>query len=592
MIIITVCLMTLGGYVHNTGSSLACPDWPLCFGQVMPRMEGNVAIEHGHRMLASLIGFMSIILCFVTGKKYLGSNPKLVKTTYLALFFVIVQGLLGGLTVIYRLPSLVSTSHLALSMIFLLTLVYIYHRFSVLTAPDKFSVSIMCTPWNKSAKFYIFLAVIVSYAQIILGAAMRHLGLGSACGVEAKNAFMCFDSISDPMIRTWFPLSSEAQVHMTHRYLAILVTIAVIFAIAKTYEQLRETRFKFTLIGSGFLVITQVLLGIFTIIYEIGEVVTTLHLAGGALLLASLFKNYLNLKSIEEHSHVDSRFSYFTDVISLMKPRLSSLVMASCLVGIFYAPGTITFFKSLVALFGTTCVVAAACILNCYYEKDLDKLMDRTKDRPLPSGRLTPKFTLYLSASLLIISIPMLYFGVNPLTAGLGLLATLIYVYFYTPYKKKSSSSVFVGAIPGAIPPLMGWTSVTNSVDQLGLVLFAILFVWQLPHFHSIAMYYAKDYSAAGFQVLPNEVGFRQTKSRIFLYTFGLVGVSLLPHRLGFQSSTYAVYAFLIGLIFLIHAGYGFTINDENKNRIWARQYFWGSIIYLPVILTVLIFVK
>jgi protoheme IX farnesyltransferase len=585
-IVLTFLLINLGGYVHNTGSSLACPDWPLCYGQVMPKMEGGVLIEHSHRMLASLVGFLTIIISFLLYKKEKG-NP-LRKWGFIALIMVIVQGILGGLTVIFKLPSLVSTFHLGLSMIYFATLVYIYHKLTVkkqvLSEEEKVT-------WNLNLKTLSFFTLTIVYFQMVLGALMRHLGLGGACGVGYENSVICFDMIE--FVQGWLPVSSQAQLHATHRYLGVIAGIATFitsFFIFKNHKNVKNRNIYFNTIFITIMVVVQILLGVMTVGSNIGQVITTLHLGGAALLFAFSWKNYLEMKSLERHNNLHEKHSTLGDLISLTKPRLSALVIFTCAIGLFLAPGEITFFKSIVAIFSTSFIVAGACVINCYMERDIDRLMNRTKLRPLPSDRMNPNLALVIGMVLLVVFHAALFLLVNPLTGILGMAATLLYTHAYTPLKLKSPIALFVGAIPGAIPPVMGWTAVTNSISYEVLIIFAILYVWQLPHFLSISLFYQDDYDAANIKVHPLVKGLNGTKIRIALFTFGLMIVSLLPGLRGVAQQYYLIVAGALSLLFFAYSVYGLFIGqNEEQNRLWAKKYFVGSIIYLPSIYTLLL---
>jgi protoheme IX farnesyltransferase len=219
--------------------------------------------------------------------------------------------------------------------------------------------------------------------------------------------------------------------------------------------------------------------------------------------------------------------------------------------------------------------------------------MERTKNRPLPSGRLNPILAVSVGVSLVFLCLVLLYSFINPLTGTLGLIATLTYVFLYTPMKKISSWALFAGAIPGAIPPLMGWTTMTNSIGDLGIVLFAILFIWQLPHFLSISMYHAKDYNNANFKIFPTQIGIRKTIHHISIYTLGLLLVSLVPYYMGVSNSSYRNFMFFLGGGFLLLALMGYQ-KKENSNEllVWSRHYFYASLIYLPCVFLALIFFK
>lgn len=281
------------------------------------------------------------------------------------------------------------------------------------------------------------------------------------------------------------------------------------------------------------------------------------------------------------------------DLFSLTKPRLSSLVIFTSALGLFLAPGEIGFWNALIAIVATSGLVGGACVINCWMERDIDGLMDRTKNRPLPSGRLKPGTALTMGLTLIIGCLSTLFFITNPLTALLGLIATVTYVFLYTPMKKKTSWALFAGAIPGAIPPLMGWTAVTNSFGPLGLVLFAILFIWQLPHFLSISMYHARDYNKADFKIFPTQIGTQKTINRIAIYTFILFLTSLIPYYMGSANSDYRNFIFLLGGAFFVFSLLGYQKKENSQDLLqWARRYFYASLIYLPCVFVALIVFK
>lgn len=564
-ILLTFILISLGGFVHNTGSSLACPDWPLCYGQLMPVMEGGVLIEHSHRLLASLVGFISILLVIFSRK----SKPVVFGKTILALFLVILQGVLGGMTVIFKLPTIVSTAHLGLSMIFFMTLIFIDHKAHYTIKKSRPHVGNL---QNLAAYALIFV-----YAQMILGAFMRHSGLGGVCGVGYEAAFSCHDMVDNVM--AWIPSSNEAQLHAFHRYLGAFIGLFVI-GFSLFFQRVS------TLLGALLFVVVgfQVALGVMTIGTNLGVYITTLHLTGASLLFALLYKSYLILKDQRlMGSYIGP--SYLEDIIDLAKPRLSSLVVFTATGGLLVASGSISFMGACIGILATTGIVGGACALNCYMEKDVDGLMMRTANRPLPKDRLPRLHALIFGLVLIIVFTVVLYLATNLLTAGLSLVATVIYLAFYTPLKRKSSWSVFVGAIPGAIPPLMGVTMVTNEIDAMGLVLFGILFFWQFPHFMAIASFRLDEYKKAGLVVTPIVSGLKITKYAIIALTFCLIAVSLIPaFIIKTETNGYLYFAICIGGAFLALANYGLFFENEDAIKKWARQYFWGSIIYLPVL--------
>lgn len=285
----------------------------------------------------------------------------------------------------------------------------------------------------------------------------------------------------------------------------------------------------------------------------------------------------------------ESLFHYF----SLTKPRLSSLVIFTSAMGLFLAPGSISLFNIFVSVISTSALVGGACVINCLMEKEIDALMERTKDRPLPSGKISSESALIFGVTLILLSLITLFVFINPLTAFLGLFAAFVYIALYTPLKRKTSWALFAGAIPGAIPPLMGWTSVTNSIDQMGLALFGLLFIWQLPHFLSISIYRVNDYNNAEIKTYPANIGFRATQHRIVFYTGLLSLISLAPYYLGVTTINYFTLILLMGLIFTFYSLRGYLLDVESSSfLIWARKYFYGSLIYLPVTFIFILFFK
>ncbi len=598
-VITTFVLIIWGAVVHNTQSSLACPDWPLCYNQFFPKMEGSILIEHGHRLLATLVGIFSISLVWLSfhERKKSPEHLHVFKMSCLALFLVIAQGALGGITVIYRLPTIVSTSHLGLSLIFLSILIYINHkatagasRFVNISEETKQQIQ---KNWSPLTRHGVVLALVMLYVQILLGAFMRHAGAGASCGLGSSNALLCrdFETVS----LTLWPHFPQAQLHIVHRLYAVVVFAVVSFFSIRSGNFFKAVKkIKLASLLPFLFISFQVFIGIMAVAFNLSVIPLTLHLAGAALSLGALWKLNLLLKDAEDSFFTGNRHSILSDIVDLTKPRLSLLVMVTVLVGTLIAPEKIYFFKALFAFFLITLVVIGAAALNCYIERETDAKMIRTKDRPLPSQRMKPKTAFFFGMSLLIVSIPSICIFINMVTGILAIISAVLYLYAYTPMKRRSEFAVYVGAIPGALPPVMGWTAVTGKIDFMAVALFLILFIWQLPHFLAISLYHADDYNAADIKVYPNlEKGLQITKLGIFIFTLMLFIVSLLPSFFSQASLIYTRAAFTLSGIFLIYAGRGlFLKQDMALHRAWARNYFYGSIFYLPLLLAALIFFK
>jgi protoheme IX farnesyltransferase len=284
--------------------------------------------------------------------------------------------------------------------------------------------------------------------------------------------------------------------------------------------------------------------------------------------------------------------SSWRDFLALGKPRLSLTVMITAAGGLFLTtrsglvdgpgPGAGTVAATLI---GLAFIVAGANALNMYLERDIDRRMDRTKNRPLPSGRMTPRMALFFGVAISALAVPILAIGANPLTALLAVVANLLYVLAYTPLKQHSHWAVYVGAIPGALPPLLGWTAGTNQIDAAGVVLFAILFLWQVPHFIAISLFRKTEYARAGLVVMPNVIGELASRHAIVRWIFANVAASLLVVPLGLAGRGYLVIATLLGAVFFIWGCYGLR---EGTGRRWAKSLFGISILYLVLLFTAL----
>jgi len=273
------------------------------------------------------------------------------------------------------------------------------------------------------------------------------------------------------------------------------------------------------------------------------------------------------------------------DLLSLTKPRITSLVLLTAGGGMWLAPGRLSAGLAILTLVGTALAVSAANALNCWLERDVDGRMRRTRNRPLPAGRLDPGVALRFGVALGLASLPLMAWGGGLLTAALGALALVSYVGLYTPLKRVSPKALVVGAVPGALPPLMGWTAVTGRIDLGGLALFGILFFWQLPHFLAIALHRRDDYAAAGIRVTPVVRGDGAARIHAVAWTLGLVPVTLLLQPLGVAGLGYTIVAGVLGATLLAWTLAGLR---RSAGTIWARGLFRFSLAYLTILFVAL----
>ncbi len=277
-----------------------------------------------------------------------------------------------------------------------------------------------------------------------------------------------------------------------------------------------------------------------------------------------------------------------TGYLELTKPRVTSLVLVTTLAGFYLgSPGPMDWVLLLHALVGTALVAAGTSALNMYVEREADGKMLRTRLRPLPTGRLAPRRALLFAVAISWLGLTELLAFVNPLTAALAAATLVTYVFVYTPMKTMSPLCTLVGAIPGALPPLIGWTAARGTIGAEGLSLFAILFVWQMPHSLAIAMMYRDDYARGGFRLLPvvDPLG-GSTERQIVLHALVLLPVSLMPAVLRLSGAVYFYGALALGIGF---AALALAVALRSTSRA-ARRVLLGSVVYLPALLALMAF--
>ncbi len=274
--------------------------------------------------------------------------------------------------------------------------------------------------------------------------------------------------------------------------------------------------------------------------------------------------------------------------IQLTKPRITWLILMSTAVGYYFGlpRGTSDWWVLFHTMVGTGLIASGTAALNQWWEREADGRMHRTEKRPLPSGELLPNRALAFAVLLSVAGFADLWFGANPLTAALGLFTLATYLFVYTPLKSRTPHSTTIGAIPGAMPPVIGYAASAGILTWEALALFAILFFWQFPHFYSIAWMYREDYARAGIRMLPviDPTGER-TARQMLLYSLALVPVSLLPTFLGMTGNIYFAGALLLSLAYLY---FSIRINGE-RSVANARRVLLASIVYLPALYVLLL---
>ncbi len=606
----TFVLVIAGASVTSTGSGLAVPDWPLSFGTLFPPMVGGVLFEHGHRMIAGVVLALTVALTVWLFRKEKRSWVR--KLGGVALVALFTQALLGGLTVLLKLPAGVSVGHAALATAFfgLIVSLALVTSAGWMELPARERDAERLSTLRKLCRA----TTGAIYVQMVVGAVMRHTGAGLAI----PDFPLSFGRLVPP----YFPF--PVAIHFAHRVGALVVASLVVMLLIHIVKRHRD---EASLVQPAWLLtgalVLQVLLGALTIWMQRAVVPTTAHVAVGAgvfaISLVLTLRAYrvaaaavVSDASVGAHAPLRSasgltagvprtfprkgpdrgiarsrwRPSSLGSHVELTKPRIILMVILTTLAGFYLgADRSLDFPLVLHAVLGTALVVGSANSLNQLIERDADAKMRRTENRPLPSGRLTPGEALLSGAGMGVVGLCYLLLAVNLPTALLSLFAWLNYVFLYTPLKKKTSLSTLVGAVSGALPPVIGWVAARGAMTVESTVLFAILFLWQLPHFLAIAWIYREDYARAGFPMLPvlDPEGGR-TGRQIVAYGLALVPVTLMPTLLGLTGAVYFFGARLLGLVFL---GFGIRVAFARSIHS-ARHLFFASLVFLPFLLALM----
>lgn len=562
----TLFLIFAGGLVTSTGSGLAVPDWPLSYGQLMPPMVGGVFFEHGHRMVAATVGFLTLILaCWIFAREprrwvgWLAAG---------ALAAVVLQGLLGGLTVLLLLPPAVSVAHACLAQAFLCLTVTL----AVVTG-DRWKRAEPLASVGKPVRWLTVCLTVSIYLQLILGAIMRHTGAGLAI----PDFPLALGRVIPPFE------TAGVAIHFAHRVWAACILVLGLTTVGRVLGRHRGivsiTRPAWAVLV---LMVAQITLGAMTVLTGKNVLPTTAHVACGAGLLAAslvLTLRVHRLAAIEGGSR-------FGDFVSLTKPRVVMMILLTTVVGFlmglsgpFDAAAFATLLQTMV---GTALVAGGTLALNQYLERDIDARMKRTARRPIPDGRMKAEDALVFGGTLTATGLLYLSVMVNPVSGMVTALTVITYLFIYTPLKTRTALCTIVGAFPGALPPLTGWTAAGAELGVGAGVLFAILFLWQLPHSLAIAHLYREDYNRAGVRLLPTvDWGGSSTGRQTVLNALALLVVGMLPLFTGMAGRFYAVAALSLGGL-VLWQGVALAVSSTSQR---ARRLLIATYLYIPIVL-------
>ena len=559
----TFVLVVAGGLVTSTGSGLAVPDWPTTFGHNMflypwSKMVGGILIEHGHRLIGAGVGLLTLAVAVWLWI----ADPRgwLRWLGVIALGAVIVQGILGGLRVVLVERTL-AIVHAALAQAFFaLTVSVAFFTSDEGREGPPQALLPDAVPLMRLA----LLTMGGIYLQSMIGAVLRHTGGGLSA-------------------------------HLINALVLATVIVYLTGRILRNHRDLPRLVLPGALLGG--LLIVQLLLGLGSIWSRFVTpparfmvTLTTLHVAAGALMLATCLVLTLRVYRLlpsrvpavgrARRAHPIGRSGRLSDFVALTRPRVVVMVLVTTLVGFYVGSvGAPDYVRLVSTLIGLGLAAGGTLALNQYLEQDVDARMERTRLRPLPDGRLEPKEALLFGAVITGGGLLFLALVVNLLSAGVTAVSVGSYLFLYTPLKRKTSLCSIVGAVPGALPPVIGWAAARGELGVEAWVLFAILFLWQIPHSLAIARLYRDDYARAGIRLLPViEPDGGSTGRQIVSNCLALLAVGSLPTLIGLAGSVYFVGAFVLGVGFL-GCGIGLAIS---RSETAARRLLLASLVYLP----------
>jgi protoheme IX farnesyltransferase len=560
--------IVLGGVVRVSGSGLGCPGWPLCPG-LLPPGEVHAIIEYSHRVVGALASILILASAAVAWLFYRRARGTLLALGLAALLLA-VEVVLGALTVVLRLPPWMVLAHLSTALLILGLLVAGATLLNVAPqARQRPPVS----------------------AWIAAGATFA-LALSGALVVGSSSSFAC---AGWPLCGGGWTLETEpaALIHLLHRFLAAIAGLALLALAAEVWSRpSRDRVLRAATTGVLAVYLVQAAVGGLTVWQRLPPGLRGLHLALASALWAAVVLVLALAATLPQGAGPPTARtrrdgfgrlrSTVGDYASLTKPRIIGLLLVTAL-GALLLPGHgwPPFSLVLLTLVGGGLAAASANTINCWLDRDIDRDMRRTRHRPIPAGRISPRAALVFGVALGVASFTLLVLFVNVLAAALAAAALLFYVLVYTLWLKRSTpQNIVIGGAAGAVPPLVAWAAVTHSLDLTALYLFAIIFFWTPPHFWALALLARSDYARAHVPMLPVVSGEQVTRRLIVLYSLVLVTVTVLLFVTRALGALYLVAALALGGIFI-----GLAVQTLRERDLrWAKRLFHYSIAYLAVL--------
>jgi protoheme IX farnesyltransferase len=581
----TYFLIALGGTVRVSNSGLSCPDWPLCFGRPYAPPEIHALLEEAHRYTASIVSVLVIALA-ISVLIWARKEQQVLIPALIAPFFLVVQIVLGGLTVLWKLPPTIIAAHLGTALVIFAMVITV----AVMSGKPKPSQ-------EHPAKTRKFVRLAMTNALLVYGLLLSgSYVVGSSASLACPGWPLCGTAPQ------WAVQYHLADINVFHRLVATFVGLVLIWTLISAWRRRSVAPGQaWVALVAGILFVAQSIVGGLVVLLKKPEFIAGLHLAlatavwGSLVLLAVLAARQLRAapqgEELEELAEPGKEMGPVRQTISsyidLMKPHVTVLLLGTTVAAMaIAAQGLPPLGLVLATLAGGAMAAGSANCINCYIDRDIDLIMGRTQRRSLPAGRVQPTQALIFGIALGIGAFIILTVFVNLLSAVLACSAILFYVFVYTLWLKRSSAqNIVIGGAAGAVPVLVGWAAVTHTVTLPAIWLFAIIFYWTPPHFWALSLLIQKDYEKASIPMMPVVMGERETRKQIFLYSLLLLAVTLILFAMRAMGYFYLLVAVLLGGI-LVYMSIR-LLRDKSKK--WARTLFWYSNCYLALIFAAMV---
>ena len=584
----TYFLVALGGTVRATDSGLSCPDWPLCYGQAFAAIDYHTFLEQFHRYVAAIVSVL-IVALLISALLWARQERHILVPALVAPVLLIIQIVLGGLTVLWKLPPEIITAHLGTALAIFAVVITIAVMAKtpapIKEHPDK---------TRRFARLAVTNALLV-YGLMLSGSYV----VGSGASLACKGWPIC-------TAQPWAVLNHLADINVLHRIIATFVGLVLIWTLISALRRYKVAPAQaWVAIVSGVLFVAQSIVGGLIVLLNKPEFVAGLHLAlatavwGSLVILAAMAANQLRVAPPVADSDAEATTQAapkkevgkvqqtISSYVDLMKPHVTVLLLGTTAAAMAIAnQGFPSLWLVLSTLLGGAMAAGSANCINCYIDRDIDQIMGRTQRRSLPAGKVQPTQALVFGVVLGVGAFIVLTAFVNLLSACLACSAILFYIFVYTlGLKRTSAQNIVIGGAAGAVPVLVGWAAVTNTITLPAIWLFAIIFYWTPPHFWALSLLIQKDYEKAHIPMLPVVMGENETRRQIFLYSLLLLAVTLVLFGMHAMGYFYLVAAVILGGILVYMAIR--LLREKTKSR--AKTLFWYSNCYLAMIFAAMV---